>query len=78
MNTYVIRYVVSEDDVITTPFKYDDVNLAVFERNRLFANCPQIERIWIEVMSGEYLLRRWGAVLFRVDNHHDPVIMQQV
>lgn len=44
---------------------HDDLNAAVFERNTLFHTNDRVGRVWIDVVSGWQILRRWGAVMKR-------------
>lgn len=63
---YAVRYQLTPDETQTHgDGPYDELNEAIFARNRLFATCLEVGRTWIDVLSGECILRRWGTVMKR-------------
>jgi hypothetical protein len=61
VRTYVVLYQTIPGETCTYGEPEDNVNDAVFTRNRLWRERPEIGRIWINLVSAGQILRRWGA-----------------
>lgn len=62
---FAVRYQRDPNTTQTLGEPTEELNAAVFLRNRLFATDRRIGRTWIDVLSGDSILRRWGAIMKR-------------